>query len=97
MLRLCYDSLYECGAKIIADGRLLDNLRRAYTFGLTLLKMDIRQESTRHTETLGSICQALDLGNFAEWSEEDKCSWLVRSSRHATVGENLFRLGDRLA
>lgn len=78
MLRLCYDSLYECGAKMVADGRLLDILRRAYTFGMTLLKMDIRQESTRHSETLASICQALDLGNYLEWSEEDKCKWLVR-------------------
>ena len=80
VLRLCYDSLYECGAQMIADGRLLDILRRAYTFGLTLFKLDIRQDSTRHSETLASICDALDLGNYLDWSEEEKCTWLVPPS-----------------
>ena len=40
-------SLYKCGAGIVADGRLLDLMRRLSTFDLALLKLDIRQESTR--------------------------------------------------
>jgi phosphoenolpyruvate carboxylase len=63
---------------MVADGRLLDILRRAHIFGLSLLKMDLRQESTRHAEVLGAITKALDLGDFIEWSEEEKCKWLVR-------------------
>ena len=33
-LELCYQSLHECGMGVIADGPLLDTLRRAVTFGL---------------------------------------------------------------
>ena len=36
-------SLYECGGGLIADGRLLDLLRRVSAFDLSLLKLDIRQ------------------------------------------------------
>ena len=63
---------------MIADGRLLDIIRRAHTFGLTLLKMDVRQESGRHADVLAAICAALDAGDYAAWSEEQKCKWLVR-------------------
>ena len=38
-------SLYECGGGLIADGRLLDLLRRVSAFDLSLLKLDIRQVS----------------------------------------------------
>lgn len=32
---------------MIANGRLLDLIRRVYCFGMSLLKLDLRQESTR--------------------------------------------------
>lgn len=78
ILQLCYWSLWECGAGMVADGRLLDCIRRLYTFGLSLLKMDIRQEKTRHTEVLAVICKYLDYGDYAAWSEAEKMAWLVR-------------------
>lgn len=43
------------GGGIVAEGRLLDLIRRLYCFGISLLKMDVRQESSRHTDTLDSI------------------------------------------
>lgn len=79
-LRLCYKSLVETGSGMIADGRLLDTLRRLAVFGLSLLKMDIRQESTRHTEALAEICSALGVGDYAAWDETRKCEWLVRAA-----------------
>lgn len=42
-LLLCYQSLQQSGMTRIAQGRLTDTLRRGYAFGLTLLKLDIRQ------------------------------------------------------
>ena len=45
----------SAGGGIVAEGRLLDLIRRLYCFGISLLKMDVRQESTRHTETIDSI------------------------------------------
>jgi phosphoenolpyruvate carboxylase len=55
-LCLCYRSLKETGAGEIADGRLLDLIRRLSSFGLGLVKLDIRQESDRHTEVLDTMC-----------------------------------------
>ncbi|KAJ0633248.1 putative phosphoenolpyruvate carboxylase [Helianthus annuus] len=51
-LELCYRSLCACGDRPIADGSLLDFLRQVSTFGLSLVRLDIRQESDRHTVML---------------------------------------------
>ncbi|NGE22522.1 phosphoenolpyruvate carboxylase, partial [Klebsiella pneumoniae] len=58
-LYLCYRSLVECGMKIIANGQLLDTLRRIRCFGLQLVRIDVRQESTSHTEALSELTQYL--------------------------------------
>jgi phosphoenolpyruvate carboxylase len=79
VLDLCYRSLQGVGSGMLADGRLLDLIVRVEIFGLSLLKMDLRQESTRHTELLCEICSALEQGNYMQWSEEDRCKWLVCS------------------
>lgn len=54
-LYACYQSLQACGMGIIANGELLDTLRRVKCFGVPLVRIDIRQESTRHTEALGEL------------------------------------------
>lgn len=38
-------------------GRLLDLLRRIYCFGLSLMKLDLRQESGRHTDALTEVTE----------------------------------------
>lgn len=43
---------------IIANGELLDTLRRVKS-GVPLVRIDIRQESTRHTEALGEMTRYL--------------------------------------
>ena len=63
-LQLCYDSLHQCGLGVIADGPLLDMLRRARCFGLTLIKLDIRQESERHTEALSELTKGAGAGGL---------------------------------
>ncbi|KAK9823233.1 hypothetical protein WJX72_001252 [[Myrmecia] bisecta] len=77
-LLACYWSLWECGGGIVADGRLLDLLRRLYTFGISLMKMDLRQEASRHTEALDAITQYLDMGSYAEWDEAKRVEWLTK-------------------
>ena len=59
-LSLCYRSLHEVGAASVADGRLLDVLRRVCAFGLSLTRLDVRQESTVHAKALDAITRALD-------------------------------------
>lgn len=58
-------SLWECGGGIVADGRLLDLIRRIYAFGMTLLKLDVRQESTRHRDAVDAITTYLGYGRWA--------------------------------
>lgn len=77
-LLLCYRSLMDMGCSIIAEGRLTDILRRLHTFGLCLVKMDIRQESQKHTEAMNEITQFLGIGSYAQWSEEHKQSFLLQ-------------------
>ncbi|QXH45846.1 phosphoenolpyruvate carboxylase [Pseudomonas xanthosomatis] len=75
-LELCYQSLHECGMGVIADGPLLDCLRRAVTFGLFLVRLDVRQDSTRHRDALSEITDYLGLGRYADWDEERRISFL---------------------
>lgn len=77
-LLACYWSLWECGGGIIAEGRLLDLLRRVYSFGLSLMKLDMRQESGRHTDCLAEVTQYLGLGSFGEWEEDKRMEWLTQ-------------------
>lgn len=77
-LQLCYDSLHACGMGAIADGPLLDSLRRAYCFGLNLLRLDIRQDSGRHQAAIAELTRYLGLGDYASWSEKEKQAFLLR-------------------
>ncbi len=77
-LLLCYHSLLECGMASIANGKLLDTLRRAYAFGLTLLKLDIRQDAARHAQVFSELTRYLGLGDYAAWSEDDRQAFLLR-------------------
>ena len=52
---LCHRSLLATGNELLAAGRLTDILRRLATFGLTLARLDLRQEAARHTEAVNWI------------------------------------------
>lgn len=89
-LHACYQSLQACGMGIIADGRLLDTLRRVKCFGVPLVRIDIRQESARHTEALGELTRYLGIGDYESWSETDKQVFLIRelNSRRPLLPRN---------
>ena len=76
-LTLCYQSLHDCGMGVIAEGPLLDCLRRAATFGLFLLRLDVRQDSSRHAAAMSEITDYLGLGRYAEWDEEARVQFLL--------------------
>ncbi|KTB84693.1 phosphoenolpyruvate carboxylase [Pseudomonas syringae] len=77
-LLLCFQSLHECGMGVIADGPLLDCLRRAVTFGLFLVRLDVRQDSTRHCAAMTEITDYLGLGRYEEWDEQTRIDFLLR-------------------
>lgn len=85
-LRLCYRSLEETGAEIIARGRLLDVLRRTACFGLTLVRLDLRQEASRHTDALDAISQRIGEGSYAAWDEAGRLGWLCRNLENDGAG-----------
>lgn len=74
----CYHSLIECGMKSIAEDKLSDTLRRVKCFGVTLVQIDVRQESTRHTEALSEITRYLGIGDYESWSEAEKQAFLLK-------------------
>ncbi len=77
-LRLCYRALAETGNDHLADGNLLDTLRRLACFGLTLVRLDLRQESSRHTAALDAVTRYLGMGAYLEWDESKRQAFLLR-------------------
>ena len=77
-LMVCYDSLHECGMQVIAEGALKDTIRRVHSFGVNLLKLDIRQDSERHADVFSELTRYLGIGDYGQWSEEDKQAFLLR-------------------
>jgi phosphoenolpyruvate carboxylase len=78
-LLLCYDSLIACNMQAIADDELTNIIRRVACFGLELLKLDIRQESTRHTEVLSAITEYLQLDNYGQKDETNVNLFISRT------------------
>ncbi len=76
-LELCYRSLVESGLETVANGPLLDTLRRAHTFGLPLIRLDIRQEASRHAEAVAEMVDYLELGDYLSWSEQERQRFLI--------------------
>jgi phosphoenolpyruvate carboxylase len=76
-LKFCYASLIEVGDSKVANAALLDLIRQAQCFGLTLAKFDIRQESERHSDAIDAITQHYGLGSYNTWDEEKKIEYLA--------------------
>jgi phosphoenolpyruvate carboxylase len=77
-LLLCYKSLCETGMESIANGELLDVIRRLSCFGLTLARLDIRQESDRHSQVVAELCEFYQLGDYLSWDETQKQTFLLK-------------------
>lgn len=74
----CYQSLLDCGMEVIANGELLDTIRRSYCFGMHLLKLDVRQDSQRHADVFSELTQFFGLGDYNEWDEQQKQDFLLQ-------------------
>ncbi len=57
-LYLIYDSLCSHGDRNIADAELKDLIRLVETFGFFLLRLDVRQESSRHSVAVAELFAA---------------------------------------
>lgn len=82
---------------VIADGSLLDTLRRIKAFGVHLVRLDVRQESSRHAEVISELTRHLGIGDYNQWSEQDKIAFLtteLNSKRHCyhAIGNRRLKL-----
>ncbi|QEA40115.1 phosphoenolpyruvate carboxylase [Pistricoccus aurantiacus] len=76
-LLTCYRSLCDVGLTTIANGVLLDTLRRVAVFGVTLAKLDIRQEAERHAQVFEELSDYLGLGHYHQWDEARRQEFLL--------------------
>lgn len=76
-LQTCRDSLLAVGLTSIANSLVLDLIRKVNSFGISLVKLDIRQHSERHDSALAEITQFLKLGAYTDWSEEKRQEFLL--------------------
>ncbi|MBB1317604.1 phosphoenolpyruvate carboxylase [Shewanella sp. SR43-4] len=77
-LQLLYKSLTDCGMKLIANGLLLDILRRLACFGIHMLRLDIRQDASRHSDVIAELTRYLGMGDYNHWDENEKQAFLLR-------------------
>ncbi len=77
-LYLIRDSLRSHNDHVIAGRELKDLIRLAETCGFGLYKLDIRQESTIHSETVAEVLQLSELcSNYLELPESERLEMLA--------------------
>ena len=75
-LRIVRESLEQNQNENIASGELLDLMRRAKCFGINLAKLDIRQESSRHSQLISEFVKKKYKKNYFRMSEREKIQFL---------------------
>ena len=75
-LRVVRESLEQNQSENIASGELLDLMRRAKCFGINLAKLDIRQESSRHSQVITEYVKKKHKSNYLNWTEDKKINYL---------------------
>ncbi|MFL2886976.1 MAG: phosphoenolpyruvate carboxylase [Candidatus Pelagibacter sp.] len=75
-LRVVRESLEENQNENIASGDLLDLMRRVKCFGINLARLDIRQESSRHSQLISEFLKRKYKINYNKWDENKKIKFL---------------------
>lgn len=91
VLTVMHESLLASGYEDLADGSLVDLIRRVRAFGLNLAPLDLRQESTRHMKAIDAIANLAGTSGYAEWPEEKKVEWLSNELKN---GRPLLKRGS---
>jgi phosphoenolpyruvate carboxylase len=92
-LLLIKTSLIENGDEAIANDELQDLIRLVETFGFYLLQLDLRQESTRHSETVAEILNKLDFtDDYLANSESERFELLVNLLKTKSTPQILANL-----
>lgn len=84
-LLLCYQSLCETGASVIAEAELLDMIRRLQCFGLALMPLDIRQHREKHIALMDKILQQAKLPIFSTMTESQRIDFINQQLQSPTI------------
>jgi len=77
-LRVVRESLEQNQNENIASGELLDLLRRAKCFGINLARLDVRQESSRHSQLINEFVKRKYKKDYLKFSESEKIQFLKK-------------------
>ena len=82
-LKTIYDSLISHGDERIANGKLKDLIRLVETFGFYCLRLDVRQESTRHSEAVAELFKQIDI-DYPTLDESQRLAALEKAIKDPT-------------
>ncbi len=77
-LYLIRDSLISHGDQNSADGELQDLIRQVETFGFYLANLDLRQESTIHSQTVAEVLKQIDGSDYTKLDEDSRLQTLAK-------------------
>ncbi|MCK5722119.1 MAG: phosphoenolpyruvate carboxylase, partial [Gammaproteobacteria bacterium] len=77
-LYLIRDSLISHGDQNSADGELQDLIRQVETFGFYLANLDLRQESTIHSQTVAEVLKQIDDSDYTKLDEDSRLQTLAK-------------------
>lgn len=87
-IRIMRDSLVSHGDAEIADDRIKDWQHLVDTFGFHLARMDLREESSRHTQCVHELMLALDIeADYTALDEAGRIAVLDRELARASAPE----------
>jgi len=92
-LRVVRESLEQNQNENLASGELLDLMRRAKCFGINLARLDIRQESSRHSQLIAELVKRKYKKNYLKFNEEEKVNFLKSAikSKKSIINNFNFR------
>ena len=94
-LRVVRESLEQNNNENLASGELLDLMRRAKCFGINLARLDIRQESSRHSQLIGEFVKRKYNKDYLRFSENEKIKFLKSKLNSSKNIINKFKFKNK--
>ena len=94
-LRVVRESLEQNQNENLASGELLDLMRRAKCFGINLARLDIRQESSRHSQLISEYVKKKYKKNYLKFGENEKIEFLKKQILSKKNQLNKFQFSNR--
>jgi phosphoenolpyruvate carboxylase len=94
-LRVVRQSLEQNNNENLASGELLDLMRRTKCFGINLAKLDIRQESSRHSQLISEFVKRKYNKDYLRLNENEKIDFLKSKINSGKNFINKFKFKNK--